>query len=71
MKKKKAGLHFFKVEKPERITGTSILNWLLAGDYIITYTVLEYSGASPDSSVMLSPSDVSIDPVDGDTVSDL
>ena len=26
---------------------------------------------SPDSSAMLSPSDVSIDPVDGDTVSDL
>ena len=26
---------------------------------------------SPDSSVMLSPSDVSIDPVDGDTVSDI
>ena len=29
------------------------------------------SGVSPDSSAMLSPSDVSIDPVDGDTVSDL
>ena len=29
------------------------------------------SGMSPDSSVMLSPSDVSIDPVDGDTVSNI
>ena len=34
-------------------------------------TLRTYSGMSPDSSVMLSPSDVSIDPVDGDTVSNV
>ena len=33
------------------------------------YCVTPYSGVSPDSSAMLSPSDISIDPVDGDTVS--
>lgn len=35
----------------------------------VLYTNIAYSGVSPDSSAMLSPSDISIDPVDGDTVS--
>ena len=35
------------------------------------YICTTHSGVSPDSSAMLSPSDVSIDPIDGDTVSDV